>query len=68
MKVVHLTEDQWEVFYGALVGLHMPGATGEAFYHVSPLIQEAVDAVRDAKGSDRKLPDVPPDTGKKPGS
>lgn len=48
MKIVRMPDHVWEMFYGGLVGLKMPGARGDSFYKL-PGIQEAVDAVQNAE-------------------
>lgn len=54
MKIVRLTDSQWEMLHGGLVGLRMPGARGDSFYKL-PGIQGAVDAVKNAEDA----PDEP---------
>ena len=52
MKIVRLTDQQWEMFYGALRGLQMePRATGESFLRI-PHVRDAIDAVQNAEDAD----------------
>lgn len=55
MKIIRMTDRQWEVFYGGLMGLKMAGSKALGFYEL-PGVQEAVEAVRDAE-------DAPDDEG-----
>jgi len=47
-KVIRMSEETWTLFYGALVGLRLPGVTGDHFYSL-PRIREAVEAVQNAE-------------------
>ncbi len=54
MKKVTLTDEQWAMFYGALLGLKMnpDKLTGRMFFALSPLVEQAVEAVQNAEDKD----------------